>query len=523
MNQQTLSGALEAAFRRWPDRPALTFEGRSLTFAEFESEVAALAGALRRLGVGRGDRVVCQLPNRPELLTTAAATWARAAVYVGADHELTGPELCVYLRLTGAKALVYAPVASSPDPFLPLRVVRERHPDVQVIVVGAEAPAGALAFSGLTRGPARDAHSPADGPAPEDPAVIFTTSGTTGRPKMPVIYHGRLQRSWVRLAAELSFGPEDAHLVQLPLAHGLGMMLALAGLVAGGRLVLVERFSAAAALALVGRERVTVLNGSPAHFRLILDGLTPGRHDVSSLRTGVASGAAFSTTLLRRIFDELRMSLMLMYGASEGVGVATSDRAEILRGSVGRPLPDSVAVVGPDRRPLPAGEVGEIAFSREVFPVRYWGAADDGSPSGETHEVAAGWYYTGDLGRVDDEGLLYVVGRLKLQINRGGLKVDPSEVEGALLRCAGVADAAVLGVPNPVLGEVVCACVVPSGGDAPSLENLRAELRRELARYKLPDELCVLDRIPRTGVGKVDVQLLRAEVGATPARQRVAG
>jgi len=159
--------------------------------------------------------------------------------------------------------------------------------------------------------------------------------------------------------------------------------------------------------------------------------------------------------------------------------------------------------VGPGDEPLPPGETGEIAFSRAFFPVRYWGG-----PAAE----AEGWYHSGDLGRFDEEGRLYVLGRIKHQINSGGLKVDLAEVEAALARAPGVHDAAVLGIPHPVYGETVCACVVPALGAAPTLEDLRAELGRVLAPHKLPRELCLVDQIPRTRLGKVDLPALRSEV-----------
>jgi acyl-CoA synthetase (AMP-forming)/AMP-acid ligase II len=211
---------------------------------------------------------------------------------------------------------------------------------------------------------------------------------------------------------------------------------------------------------------------------------------------------------------------MFMYGSSEGIGVATTDREDILRGSVGRPAPGSVIIVGPDRTPLASREIGEIAFSREIFPVHYW--TDHGSPApSQVTEVDGrnAWYYSGDLGRLDDDGRLYVYGRLKHQIDRGGLKVDPVEVEGVLLRCPGVFDAAVIGLPNPVLGETVCACIVPLPGQVPSLEKIRLVLGHDLAPYKLPEELCVLEQIPRTQLGKVDVGRLRADL-TSMARQQ---
>ena len=201
-----------------------------------------------------------------------------------------------------------------------------------------------------------------------------------------------------------------------------------------------------------------------------------------------------------------------MYGCSENFTVQTTDRDDILHGSVGRQVfkgpagtpPDGTVVIlepGGDVA-LPAGEVGEIAFGA-AHPVHYWKDAD---------AATDGWYRTGDLGRIDPDGALYIVGRLKELINRGGLHVSPSEVETAVRLHPGVADSAVLATPDAVLGEAVCACVVPGEGGAPDLAELRDFLAPVLARHKLPDELCVLDAVPRTKIGKVDRPLLRAAV-----------
>ncbi|MFC6930797.1 class I adenylate-forming enzyme family protein [Actinomadura yumaensis] len=299
------------------------------------------------------------------------------------------------------------------------------------------------------------------------------------------------------------------HLAQLPLSHGFGMMMAVAALLSGGRLVLHERFSAEAALAAVGDEGITVVNGAPAHFKLLLNRLDQARHDVGTLRLSVGTAAPFAPELVTDIWERLGVRFMFMYGSSEGVGVATTDEDDIMRGSVGRPAPGSTAIVGPDHRPLPVGTVGEVAFSRGVYPVRYWEDHDALRPP-EPEPVANGdWYYSGDLGRLDEEGRLYIVGRLKHQIDRGGLKVDPMEVENALLTRPEVADAAVLGLLNPVLGEEVCACVAPSPGEAPTLAGLRDALGERLAPHKLPEVLYLLDEIPRTRIGKVDSDRLR--------------
>ena len=465
----TLAGRLLDACAAFAERTALVEGERSMTYGELADAIAAVAGQHRDAGVELGDRVVCQLPNGIAHFVAAGAAWSIGAAHVAADRELTRREAADLVSMTEAKLLLDDPAAVA-----------------------------AATASGLAT---------AMPPEPDDIAAIFTTSGSTGRPKLPLGTHGKLQGSWTGLAAWLGFGPSDVHLVQLPLSHGFGLMLATAGLLSGGRLVVLDDFTADRALDAIERERVTVLNGTPTHFRLLLDRLQG--HDVRTLRIGVAAGATFPVPLLEAIYESLGMELLVMYGSSEGVGVATRERDQILAGSVGEPdPPGSVAILDLDGDDaLPVGAVGEIAFARSVNPVRYWG---------ETTEDAArranGWYRSGDLGRLDDDGLLYVVGRIKHQINRGGLNIDPAEVEAALRTCTGVADAAVIGVPNPVLDEVVCACVVPSPGAAPALEPLRAQLGQTLASFKLPEELCVLDAIPRTGIGKVDHAALRATV-----------
>lgn len=505
MEPDTLRSALEEACARWAGRTALIHRGRRTTYARLGAAARALGAGYRRMGIPPGARVVCSVSNRPEHLAALAGAWHASAVHAAADHPLTGPELARVVELTGAAALVFEPAGGAGDPLAPLAAVRARRPGLPVVWVGdAPAPPGCLAFTGLAGGD--PCVEPGPGPAAADPAVVFLSSGTTGAPKATVGFHGNLAQRWRRLAEWLRMEEEDAHLAHLPLSHGFGLMMAVAALLSGGRLALLDPFTARDALRLMRSEGVTVLNGAPAHFRLLLARMAEDEGGAGPLRLAVGSAAAFPPELVRAIRDRLGAEFTYMYGSSEGVGVATTDRDDISRGSVGRPAPGAVRVVDAARRPLPAGQVGELAFSRRVYPVRYWGA-----PAPDEEE----WYYSGDLGRMDEEGRLYVHGRLKHQIDRGGVKVDPVEVEAALLRLPCVADAAVIGVPDPVLGETVCACVVPAPGHAPELETVRASLAAELAPYKLPQTLCLLNRIPRTRIGKADLAALRAVVTTT--------
>lgn len=533
MTAATLANALDTSCRRWPDRIAVTQGDRAVTYAELGRRITDLAQRYRRLGVAPHDRVICALPNTAAHIVAMGAAWACGAIHVGADHQLTGKELAWLARHTGAAALVFL-APSDEDARRAIRAVRDAHPATRILVpergsLGArcasldDAAADEVGAPATVPGPEAAAWR---GPSPEDPAVIFFTSGTTGIPKGPMGHHGDLFRGWSSLARRLDMNPRDVHLGHLPLAHGFGMSLAFMALSTGGRLVMMERFSPREALRLVGGEHVTVLSGTPSHFILLTDQLDAGHFDVATLRVGVGSAASFPPQLLRRIFDGLGMGLMLMYGSSEGVGVVTTDREEMLQGAVGRPVPGFVAVVGPDHRSLSPGEIGEIAFNRGIADVRYWSAepGSDEPSEGGGDEAAktsppAGWYYSGDLGRLDAQGRLYVLGRLKHQIDRGGIKVDPGEVEEALVHLPDILDAAVVGVPNPVLGQVVCAMVVATGAEQPRLEDLRSRLAEGLAAYKLPEELRIVETIPRTTIGKIDRAALPAHADTASDRE----
>ncbi len=523
---EPLEASLYAACRRWADRPAVTFNGATLTFAELGRGVAHLAAFYRRLGIGAGDRVVCQLPNSPEHVMAINAAWAVGAVHVGTDNDLTAPELAWLADRTGAAALLFRSHPGGPDPAALVTAVQAASPVTRLIVAGGGAgggPAGGAdhRLDDLLAGPDELADwSPPHGP--DDTGHLLLTSGTTGRPKAVIETR---PACWAKMAFFVdAFGPDpdDVHLLYLPMAHVFGLRLAMLALLSGGRLVLMERFSPRGALRLIADEGVTILPGMPAHFTLLFDALDAAQaallapaqpaHRLDSLRWAISAASTLPRPLVDRIYDQLGVELLYVYGCSENFTILTTDRDEIRRGSVGRTVfkgPEgtapngSVAVLNPgETDPLPAGTVGEIAFGA-ARPVRYWKDPD---------AATDGWYRTGDLGRVDPDGSVYILGRLKELVNRGGLHVSPTEVETAVRLHPGVADAAVVATPDAVLGEAVCACVVAAPENAPDLAGLRDFLAPVLARHKLPDELCLVDAIPRTKIAKVDRGALQAVV-----------
>lgn len=493
---------LATACRQWPDRTAIASGATTLTYRQLWDRVQALAGAYRRLGVRPGDRVMCSLRTSPEHVIAMHAAWQCGAVHVGVHNELTAPELCALVGRIEPAMLVFQP-GSSDQSQDALVAVSDSYPDLLRIVHGGRVGDGEVVLADLlTSRDGRD--EPSALPGSDDAAVLFLTSGSTGRAKAVV---DTLPGLWGKVAffhRTFRPGPDDVHLMYLPLCHAFGMKLATLALMTGGRLVLLERFSPSSALRLVATEGVTVLPATPTHLRILLAELDDTASRVESLRWVPTAAAPLPGALAEQVYHRLGVDIFSVYGCSEGFLCVTTERHDVLAGSVGRsvysgpadtPPAGTLRVVDPDlHTELPVGELGEIAFGARR-PVRYWDEAAAGTD---------GWYHSGDLGRLDAEGRLFILGRRKELVNRGGLKVSSGEVESVLVRHPGVADAAVVASPDPVLGEAICACVVPAGPVRPTLADVRAFLAPSLARHKLPDELCLLERIPRTSIGKLD-------------------
>ena len=523
-----IAPSVAAACERWPDRPAVTHAGRTLTYAQLWTKVRTVAATWRALGVRPGDRIVCQMPTSLEHVVLIAAAWECGAVHAGVHRDTAPAELAEVVRDVQASVLVFQPppdAAAGSDAPAGVRVARNAWPSMRVVVHGATHEPGDIALTDILNDPPRlrDRQVARPSDAPDDVDLLLLTSGTTGSPKAVMETLPALLAKVGMFADALRPTPEDVHLLYLPLNHAFGLKLALTSLLSGGRLVCLERFSPDRALDLITGERVTVTSGSPTHFALLLRALDAGRHDVNTLRWAVSAAATLPPTLAGDLYARLGCDIFSVYGSSEGFLTVTTDPDDIRAGSVGTRVfrgpdgspPDGRVAILPPRwaRALAPGEVGEIAYGAAT-PVRYW----DTSCAG-----ADGWYRTGDLGRIDRDGRLFVCGRLKEVVNRGGLKVACAEVEAQLSDHPSVAECAIVPAPDAVLGEAVCACVVVlPEASAPSLDGVRTFLGARVSRHKLPDELCLMTALPRTPVGKLDRRALIAAV-ANPdlARERL--
>jgi len=486
---------LREATRRFGDSPAfVTPAGWEITYTELDRVSDEAAAGLVARGVGPGDLVALVLPPGIEYLVSYLATAKVGAITAGVNDRLAGPERATVLDLAGPALVLAGPGLAGGDHRI------EEH-----------TPAGALGelLPGL-RIPG--ATPPPLAPDPDRDAAIVFTSGTTGTPK-GAVYTNR-QLAFITDTDVGDAWGTGGRTYNGTSAATLAFMTKLPGnLRRGGCAFLLERWSASRALALIASERMTSVGGVPTQLALMLRQPDFDTHDLSSVRAIVVGGAPITPGLAEEARARFGAPLASRYSCTEagiGLGTALDDPEEDAVVSVGRPLPGvELAVLDEDDRPVPAGEVGAVCLRSPAAMARYWN-----DPEGTRAAFTAGGHVrTGDLGWVDDRGRLRLVGRHKEMYVRGGYNVYPVEVEAVLSTNPAVAGVAIATRPDPVMGEVGVACVVPRDpGAPPSLGDLRAFAADRLARHKLPEALVVVEALPLTAAQKVDRRALAALV-----------
>ncbi len=463
--------------RSEPGATALIHEGTTVSYGELTARVEVAAAVLAGHGVGPGDRVALVLPNAPSFVEAYFGALRLGAIVVPVNVLLRPAEIEERLRAVSASAVVFD---------------AEREPLVT-------APAERLGVTRI-RLDAADAH-PADAPLvardPADPAVILFTSGTSGVSKGAVLTHGSIGAAARNAAEALAFGPADVVLGAAPFSHVLGQSTGLiATLATGGAVAVVPRFDPVETLDLMVATGTTVLLGVPTMCIALCAAARPGA-ELPPLRLAHVGGAPVPIEVVREFEETFGADVYEGYGLTEISGIATTYRTGELRrlGSVGRPLGDTeLQIVSPDGALVPAGEVGEIRFRGSSVIPGYWGGAEI-SPDG--------WLATGDLGRVDDDGYLFIVDRLKDMIIRNGYNVYPREVEEVLYEHPDVLEAAVIGIPDPRLGDEVVALVRARPGSVCNPAEIQQWVRERVAAYKYPRHVVVVDSLPTGPTGKI--------------------
>jgi long-chain acyl-CoA synthetase len=494
--EATLGRRAEELLERFGDHESLWFEGTWHRSGTQALRARRAARGFTELGVRPGDRVVVLMANCPEVAVTYGALWRAGAVPTPVLFLLTEDELRHVVEDSGAVAVVTTPE------FLPK--VRAAAPGLPLVVVGQEGE-GVVPYAQLEQA---EELALVDR-RPSDLAALLYTGGTTGRSKGVALSHASLDAAGAAAIAATYEPGRTRTLLPLPLAHAYGLMVSVAGLHARepGTSVLMRWFDPAGWVALAEQHRVQSSSLVPSMIQMIL-AQPLEEHDLSALET-VGCGAA---PLPREVALELERRLPGCqvsegYGCTESSAlISTQPAGERRLGSVGKPVPGvEVRIEAPDGSVLGAGEDGEICVRGAVLMTGYWH-----SPEATAQTLRDGWLHTGDVGHLDDEGWLYVVDRIKDLIIRGGFNVYPRDVEEALLEHPQIVGAAVVGRPDPVLGEEVVAYVVPAPAAELSPEQVKAFVKERIGAHKYPRDIHVVDTIPLTSVGKTDRKALRA-------------
>ncbi|MBJ7905669.1 AMP-binding protein [Streptomyces sp. DSM 110735] len=473
---------------RDPLGPGLSDDRTTLDNTAFAVRVRTAAAVLRAHGVSRGDVVAVLLPNRAELVIALFAAWRLGAALTPVNPALTVDEARYQIADAGARV-----------------VVGEAGGELVTLDVND------LADPRKTGDPGDDASS--DHPDDSALALLIYTSGTTGRPKGVMLDHGNVRAMTEMIVSRLDIGPRDHSLLILPLFHVNGIVVSiLSPLRAGGRATIAGRFSATTFFETVERVRPTYFSAVPAIYAMLAGLPADVRPDVSSLRVAVCGAAPMPAQLIARFEERYDVPLVEGYGLSEGTCATTTNPLDGRRkpGTVGLPLPGQrVALMDPQGRIVTDG-TGEVVVQGPNVMRGYLNRPEETAAT-----IVDGWLHTGDVGRFDEDGYLVLVDRIKDMIIRGGENLYPKEIENALHAHPAVLEAAVVGAPDAVLGEIPVAFVTLYPGAHATVDDLTAHCAERLAKIKIPARIDIRDELPKNPVGKLDKPTLRRELAPT--------
>jgi long-chain acyl-CoA synthetase len=483
-----LAQILVDAAQRDPDHVAIKLDDTELTYAQLDGATAHVVGLLREHGLERGDRVGIMLPNVPYFPVCYYGVLRAGGVVVPMNVLLKKREVAFYLQDSGAKLLF------AWDDFA-------QDAQAGADEAGAECLLVKLGEFENEVGSAEAITEVADSDD-EDTAVILYTSGTTGKPKGAELTNANLMRNAEASRALFGLGDEAVTLGALPLFHSFGQTCGLnATITGGGTLTLIPRFDPGKALEIIERDHVNVFQGVPTMYGAMLH--HPGREsaDVSTLKVCASGGSAMPVELMRGFEEAFSCQILEGYGLSESSPVASFNHADRERkpGSIGTPIDGvEMKVVDDDGDEVDQGEVGEIVIRGHNVMKGYWDR-----PEATEETIRDGWLYTGDMGKTDEDGYFFIVDRKKELIIRGGYNVYPREIEEVLYEHPAVREAAVLGIPHDEYGEEVGAAVALKDGADATPEQLRDYVKEQVAAYKYPRRVWLVDELPKGPTGKI--------------------
>ena len=470
-------------------RVAVRVDNAAMTYRALDEASARVAGLLHERGLKPGDRVGIMMPNVAEVPVVYYGVLRAGGVVVPMNPLLKAREVAYYLGDSGA-GLVFAWHA-----FADQARAGAEQAEAESIAVDGES------FPDLLASAAADDQVADAGD--EDTAVILYTSGTTGQPKGAELTHGNLAQNTKVMTTDLiQLTPDDVIFGGLPLFHAFGQTCTLnAAVAAGASLTLLPRFGAREALEILAGHHVTLFAGVPTMYVALLGYPDRAKYDLSALRVCVSGGAAIPVEVLRGFEDAFGCLVLEGYGLSETSPVASFNHPDRPRkpGSIGTPIRGvQMRVVDKDGHEVPQGEAGEIVIRGHNVMKGYWHRPEETAKA-----IPDGWFRTGDVGRVDEDGYFAIVDRKKDMIIRGGYNVYPREIEEVLYEHPAVAEAAVIGLPHKALGEEVGAAVRLNPGADVTARELRDYVKAQVAAYKYPRAVWFVDELPKGPTGKI--------------------
>ena len=529
---RTLYQVLADSAARYPERPAIIYQDKRISYRELLERVNRLAAGLVALGVQPGDKVGIWMSNVPEWIEAYFAISRAGGVVVPMNTRYKTHEVRYILGNSEAVAVFLPREFLGIDFSGMLAQVRGELPRLKETILVGGSGAGMRSYEevlalGDDEGAQRELARRERKLNPSECAFILYTSGTTGQPKGAMLSHHNMTENARQITEIMGISPQDVFLLAVPFFHCFGCVMGILGAFTWGAAVVpMPVFDAKEALELVERERVSVLYGVPTMFVLWLEEYRRARdagrpYDLSSLRTGIMAGAPCPVEIMRGTMEELGCNVCIAYGLTEASPVITmtrfDDPLEKRVETVGRPLPGvEVKVVDAARRELPPGEMGELACRGYNVMLGYFKR-----PQATRQAIdEEGWLYTGDLAVMEPDGYVRIVGRKKDMIITGGFNVYPAELEELLYTHPGVQSAAVVGVPDEVMGEVGMAFIIPKQGAELSPQEIVDFCGQRVAGFKVPRYVVVTGEFPMTPSGKVQKFKLR-ELGEHLIREGV--
>jgi HIP---CoA ligase len=519
MRARTIPEVIEAAAERFGTSEALVEDDLRLDWAQLAEAADEAARALIASGIERGDRVAIWAPNISEWVIAALGIHRAGGVVVTINTRFKGNEALHVLSTAKARMLLTVTDFLDTD-YVALLDAVGRPAELEEVVV-LRGPAGSdLAWAdllaraaGVTREASRARAAEVE---PGDMSDIIFTSGTTGAPKGAMLTHEAGIRAYTAWTDVVGLRKGDRYLIVNPFFHTFGLKAGiLACLLKGVTIVPHPVFDVPSVMQRVDEESVTMLPGPPAVYQTILDHPDLGRFDLSTLRLAVTGAATVPVEMIRRMRDELTFKTIVTgYGLTETTGIATmcrhDDDLETIANTAGRAIPDvEVDVVDDAGRPVPVGEPGEVVVRGYNVMLGYF---DNPDATAETID-ADGWLHTGDIGVLDAGRNLRITDRKKDMFIVGGFNAYPAEIEGMMMRHPSVSQVAIVGVPDPRMGEVAKAFVIPRPGTTVEPDELIAWCREQMANYKVPRSVEVVDALPLNASGKVLKYELRGSAG----------